>query len=399
MMSVSRLFLTCKILCSPLDILFSLLIFILNKEMGATTFQVAVMASVKPVSALSAYYVSAQIFNKPQRIRYYLIINTVVGSALCLFFPFVQNVWFYIISYAIFMTCMRAVYPAWIELLKTKLKDMDFAQTISRGISINYLVMIFLPFLIGSWMDLNEGVWKYAFIVCAGLTVLASLFMLTADVQVNKPIEEECLQRNAFLDPLRQGWAILTKNRAFAHYQFLFCLGGVGIIASQPVMPTFFMENLAFSYSELTFAFSVCKGVAYILTSPRWTKMSRQISIYLLNSYVDLFSCLFFALLLVSNLWTGWAFVAYLCYGSMLAGCEMSWNISGPYYSKDQESTIFSSINLVILGLRGCLCPFLGHLLFSYTNSIIVFEVAAAVCFVALLYGTWLNSRYKVAYS
>jgi hypothetical protein len=50
---------------------------------------------------------------------------------------------------------------------------------------------------------------------------------------------------------------------------------------------------------------------------------------------------------------TAWLYAAYL-YGAMQGGSELSWKLSGPIFAKDKHSTPFSSLNLVLVGARGC---------------------------------------------
>jgi predicted MFS family arabinose efflux permease len=396
--SLSRIYLINRCLCSPLETLFTLLIFILSKNLNATPIQLTLLACLKPITSFFAYYMSSHLFNKTHRIRRYLIFNTILGCTPTFLFPFVQNIWFYIASYAIFMVTWRAGYPAWIEILKNKLETDTLRQIISRGTSIHYFVMIFFPPLVCFWMDIHENLWRYLFFSCALLKLTTTLFILKIDSQDDLKISKINFSlSHVILDPLRKGWSVLKETPAFVQYQILFFLGGAGIILSQPILPVYFKENLNITYSQLALAFSVCKGISFVLTSPFWVKITNRISIYQLNVYVDLLSCLFFASILASNFATHWIFLAYLFYGSMQAGCEMSWNLSGPIFSENKESTIYSSINLACIGLRGCICPFLGHFLLVYTNANVVFVIGGLLCFIGLIYGLWLDRSYKTA--
>ena len=76
----------------------------------------------------------------------------------------------------------------------------------------------------------------------------------------------------------------------------------------------------------------------------------------------------------------------------------MSWNLSGPIFSEKKESTIYSSINLAAIGIKGCIFPFLGHLLPVYTNANVVFATGGFLCFIGLIYEVWLDHSYKAIY-
>jgi hypothetical protein len=391
-MPSSNLFMANRILCGPLEILFTLLVFILSKNLDALPYQLTLIACIKPISSFFAFYASSAIFDHPQRIRFYLLINNMIGCLPCLLYPIIENIWFYIGSYAVFMITMRAVYPAWVEVLKSSMDAPVLSKTISQGTSIFYFMNIVLPPIICFFMDKEENLWRYLFMGFAVLQMMNTglIFFIKSDVKIliAKPILS--------INPLKKGWALLKEKPAFAHYQLLFFLGGAGIIGSQPLLPLYFKDNLNVSFAQLGFAFSFCKGISFVLTSPYWSRYACRLSLYHLNCIVNLFSCLFFAFIIAANNETNWLFLAYLSYGTMQAGCEMSWNLSGPFFSGSNESTIYSSLNLAFVGIRGCLCPFLGYLLFTYAGTSIVFTASFLICLLGIAYGLWIDRRYRL---
>lgn len=397
MPSTPTLLLINRILCAPLEILFTLLIFILSKNLNALPLHLTLIACIKPISSFFAFYANSAIIDNPQRIRSYLLINCLIGSFPCLFFPFIENVWFYIGAYAVFMISNRAVYPAWVEIMKENLEGDALSKLISQWTSINYIISIFLPPFICYLMDRDEGIWRILFF---GFAVLQMLNMgLIFFIKTN--VYHSCIKistTKSLLHPLQKGWAILKEKPAFRHYQLLFFLGGAGIIGSQSILPIYFKDNLNLSYIKLGMAFSFCKGISFILTSPFWGRYANRISLYHVNCYVNLCSSLFFLFILASNYETNWLFVAYLIYGTMQAGCEMSWNLSGPIFSGRDESTIYSSLNLAFVGIRGLICPSLGYLLFVYTSADIVFATCGLLCLLGIAYGLWVDRKYQTSF-
>lgn len=387
----SKLFIANRILYSPLETLFLLLVFILSKDFGLTPFQLTLLASIKPISSLFSFYVSSAIFERPQSIRSYLLINNCVGALPCLLYPFIENVWFYIGSFAVFMITTRASLPAWIEVLKRNLAASDLSTTVSRGNSVFYLTNILLSPLLCFFMDQQADLWRYLFASFGVLTLLNMflvLFIELGDAKVPKI--------TSLIEPLKKGYTLLRENPPFAHCLVMYFLGGVAIIGSQAILPTYFKDNLDLSYSQLGMAFSFCKGVSFILTSPHWSRYSVRLSLYHLNCLANLFSVLFFVCLMTATRdHTIWLYIGYMFYGTMSAGHELSSNLSGPFFSGTKNSTIYSSLNLGLSGLRGCICPFLCALLFAYTDSMTVFTVCALISMTVIVYGLWIDRRYK----
>lgn len=394
MNSPSVSYLRNRILCSPSEVLFTLLIFILSKNLHATPFQLTLMACLKPITSLFSFYISTTLHGRSHLIRPYLILNMLVGITPCFLYPFIDNVWYYIGSYAIYMITRRAQEAAWIQFLKGHLELPSMSQTVSRGSSITYLVGMFLPPLLSFWLD--DLMWKYLFLFFASLQFLNVLliFSLKPKLSEEKIDETKLPFRQRIIDPLKKGWDLLKINPPFSHYLLLYFLGGAGIIALQPILPKYFNDHLGLSYTQLTLAFSFCKGISFLISSPIWAGYVTRMSLYRLNALMNLFTCLFMTALLVASFDTKWLYVGYLCYGVMQGGCELSWNLSGPIFSKKGDSTPYSSLNLVLVGIRGCICPFMGYLLFTYTGVTAAFLAAFSICLIGVFYGLFLEVKF-----
>ena len=51
------------------------------------------------------------------------------------------------------------------------------------------------------------------------------------------------------------------------------------------------------------------------------------------------------------------SYAAYTMFGIMQAGSTLSWHLSGPIFSKEKDSTLFSGVSVAMVGLRGCIFP------------------------------------------
>lgn len=399
---IQSLYLLNRALISPLEAFFTLLIFILSKELNATILQLTILASAKPIASLFAFFISSSLIDKPHLSRRFLIGCTFIGSFPCLLFSFTNEVWFYIAAYACFMIALRASYPIWIELLKNQFGANELKNIIAKGSVINYCIIIAIPLILANVMDQENGVWKKIFFGFGILSLCNILLFFTLKRKRLFPSHASPLQTsmNSILTfPWKEGWRLCRENLAFTSYQILFFLGGAGLVILQPILPIYFKDVLHLSYTQLIIAFSVCKGIGFVFSSPLWVRWSKSKTLYLLNGAINLFSSLFIAFILASSGKTSWLFLAYLLYGAMQAGCELSWNVSGPYFAKDKESILYSSLNLFFVGLRGCVCPFLGQLIFLFSGPFWVLAFAGGLCLFSIVYAIWLETRYKAIYS
>ncbi len=153
----------------------------------------------------------------------------------------------------------------------------------------------------------------------------------------------------------------------------------------QPALPEFFMETLKLNYKELTIAMTLCKSIGYVIVLPIWTRAMNKIDLFLFSGIVTALAA-FFPLGIMAAEWNiVWLYVAYLLYGMMQAGSELSWNLSGPIFSKTEDSSIYTGVNVVSVGVRGCIAPPLGSLLCNLTNATMVLIMGGGFCLLA----TW----------
>lgn len=388
-----KLYLINKCLCSPLEAMFSILVFIVSKDAGATPLQIAVFTASKPVVSLFSLYLCSLIVNKPHRIRPFLMTINLIGCLPCFFFSLTDDPWFYIASFALFTTASRASVPAWSEILKSTIGLNKIAKCVSIGTSINYTAILFLPLIVSFWMDQNATIWKIVFCTFALLQMI-NVFVVLLKVKLEAQPVISHKQPIYLLVPWKQAWETLKASPPFAHYLLMFFLGGAGLVAMQSVLPIYFKESLNLSYTQLTLAFSFCKGISFLASSPFWAKYANRMSLFLLNCAVNLLSCLFIAFILTSKFYLGWLYIAYLMYGAMQSGCEISYTVSGPVFSREKESTPYSNLNLILVGLRGFLSPILGQVIFINYGSFSVFFTAFVLCLASLIYAFWLDRFY-----
>lgn len=384
------LYLIARTLSSPLEAIYTLLIFILAMELKATPFQLTVMACIKPTMSLFAYYANTFIIGRPSAYKPFLIGCAIISLLPCLFFPYFSSAWFYIAAYSLFMIAVRASYPAWIEILRKRLSLQALTRTVAQGSAINYGAILVLPVIFSYFMDQDKTLWKYLFVGMAFVQIL-NLFVLLLVPKLSLQTGIQQVGRYG----IKEGWKLLSEYPSFSRYLIMFFLGGAGIVALQPILPIYFKETLHLSYVELSVAFSFLRGLAFLLTSPLWVRYASQNSLFALNSWVNTLSTFFIFFLLIAPLGREWLLIAYLFYGAMQAGCELSWNISGPYFSKEQDSIPFSSLNLCFISLRGILFAFLGDFLFKLGGALPVFYFAAFLCLVSIFYA--LQLHYKEA--
>jgi Major Facilitator Superfamily len=386
-----------SILNAPFWAIFNMLPFILYKDLHASPLQITAIVIVKPAVSLFSLYWSSLINKRKDRLLGNLVWARFLGHVPFFFFPFISNPWFFIAAFGLYMTLARGTIPAWMEILKLNIPGVSRERIFAYGSAFSYIGSGILPFALGWIMDAHFQAWRWIFPATAFFSLAAVIFTYRIPISLDafssaKP-SALISWRQQLLQPWKNMWTLLRERPDFARYQVGFMLGGSGLIVMQPALPVFFVDVLNLSYTELVVALTLCKGIGFAVTSQVWAQFMNRVDIYRFNSWVTFLACLFPLFLITSQHYLACLYVGYLVYGVMQAGSEMSWNLSGPLFAKEEDSTVYSSVNVLTVGLRGCCVPAIGSLLCCWTNSVVVMLIGGVLCILATLRMTTYSRR------
>lgn len=381
-----KAFILTSILSTPFWAIYTLLLFILYKDLHASPFQITVFVILRPLVSIFSLYWSARVKNRPDRLLPNIMWAGILGSFPFLFFPFIDNPWYFIGASALYMTLVRGVFPAWMEVLKLNLPSEIRKQTISYATTISFVGGGVLSLLIGWMLDDFYQVWRLIFPVTAILNMVAIAYQYRIPIASPKDKPFQALSpvtplRDRLLDPWNNVWDLLNSKVDFRNFHIGYMLGGFGLVIIQPALPHFFMDQLHLSYTELTTAITFCKGIAFAFASPIWARWLNAGNIFRFSSLVAFLAGLSPLLLVLAQINLSWIFIAYLLYGVMQSGSELSWHLAGPIFSQGEDSSTYSSVNLAVVGLRGCVAPLMGGMLLNAFSPDVVLIVGALFSF------------------
>lgn len=387
-----------KLLISPLEAMFGMLALIFYRDLHATPLQMVLLVSVKPIVAIFSFY--GRLFLQGGKVRFktFIAAATILGVLPCLFFPFVENAWFFLLSYALFMMAGRAAIPVWSEVLKINLSSCVRGAIFSQGASATYLMNLCVPLVIAPFLDFYPGSWRWIFFVLGVIQVFNLTLLLSMQIRAT-PSHASSHAAFSLTAPWREGWDLLRKKANFRRYQYAFMLGGAGLMITHPVLPAFFQDTLRVSCTELSLAISFCKGVGFALVAPIWGKAIHRLPLGFFNALFMLGAAIYGIFLIASSYHLGCLYIGYFLYGIVQAGSELSWNLSGPIFSQNEESIPYTSVNVAMVGLRGCVFPFLGGWLYLQGGAEFVFLLSSGLCLAGAYYSIWSTDLGEVSHS
>jgi len=210
-------------------------------------------------------------------------------------------------------------------------------------------------------------------------------------IQTQVPImhtapQETPPQKNNLLTPWKDSLNLLKQRPDFARYQLGFMLGGIGLMIIMPALVLYSVDVLGISHAEMTTSRFVLMGLGYILTTPMWKKRLSYEGIFKLTAV----ACLLFGVTtlawILAIFHSFFFFLAYFLYGVAQAGSHLTWHLSGPIFAGKNDSSLFSTVNILTVGLRGLIVPCMASLLCELIGPLPVLCIGIVGCLAGSLY-------------
>lgn len=383
------------ILNEPLFGLITILPFILRKDLHVSSLHIACFNTIKPSLSLLAFYWGAYIW----RNKHYLKLNWIGSWFLArvpfLLFPFIKSPFFYMFSVAIFHFFHKGAVPAQMEILKQNV-PLGIRETLFSWSSVlNFMTGIIIGLLLSQSIEEGPYNWKILFFFSALIGICSIFFQNKVPIQSSQH-KINSIKTHWLLDPWINSWDLLKQRHDFARFQIGFMLGGIGLMLIMPALVLYSVDELALGHDWMVFSRLICLGVGFVLATPFWKKSLSYQRLYVLTAI----ACGFFALSsicwMLASFSIEWFFIAFFLYGVAQAGSHLIWHLSGPLFAGTQDSSLFSTVNILTVGIRGIIVPFISGLLCDSLGSMVVLGLGTLFCFLGALYCFRLKSLGKL---
>jgi hypothetical protein len=360
--------------------------FILRKDLEATACQITLLAMLRPVVALFSFYWSANHCYSNNKLRSNLLWAGILSYAGFLCLPFMENAWFMLLSGVAYTFFYRASMPPWMEILRRNLPQQARERLFALGSALARIEVVFIGVAFGALLDSYPKAWKFLFFTASLFGIISSYLQWRLPIRDEQVVSQQKTGASALFKPWKENFALLKARPDFARFQWGFMACGFGIMLAKPAQTLFQTDVLQISYTEMAFANSVCYALGFVLFSPFWTK---GLSLVPLNHFSHLvFFCfgIFHLLFMFASFHIFWLFAAHFFYGIAQAGSHLLLHMSGPLFARSENSSQFSRVNVMMVGIRGLIAPPLGALICYFFGPLLAFVVAMLCCF----YGNWL---------
>ncbi|MBI5274085.1 MAG: MFS transporter [Chlamydiales bacterium] len=383
-----------NLISEPFTSLQSYIPYILTKTLHASSFWIVLVTMLRPVVSIFSFAWSSRIIHLKESLRSNLVQAGLLSRIPFLFFPIISHPAYVVFAAAMYVLFSRASIPAWMEILKLNLEKEKRDRLFSFSWVLGYIEGILIALGIGWLLDAGSNNWKFLFALSALFGMSSVIMHYLMPINEKKPlVQEEDISLSTFYQ-LVQPWKdciLFIKSRPdFAKFQWGFMAGGFGVMMMQPALPFFFKDTLQLSYIDFSIALTIAKGLGIVVSSPLWTRAISKQSILNVSSIVCLGFALFPLFMIFSPIHLLWLYVAYLIYGIAQGGSHLIWHLSGPIFSKDEESSRYSGVNVIMVGIRGLIAPILGGIISQWISPLLVFVIGCICC----LYGFYFLYRH-----
>lgn len=375
------------LLDEPFCTLFLLLPFILKKNLGASAFELAFLTSLRPVVSAFSFYWTANLKRRPDKLVTNLMGAFFLARLPFLFFPFISNVWFIICAVGVYQLFSRASMPALMEILKQHYNKNNREKLVARVYLLKFLESALLAgFSLGGILDSSPDLWKYLFPMFALVSFSTLLLQRNIVILQKTAISSTPKGVNRLLQPWKDSFALLKERKDFARFQWGFMIGGFGLMLIAPARICYFDDVLSLSTTQYCYGKYLWMGLGVFIATSLWQKglsrfpMDKMMSLMLVG-----FSL--FPLSLLLGQWNLLFFyLAFFFYGIAQAGSHLLWNLSGGYFAKKEQSAMYSTVNLHMVGIRGLIGPLCGAWLSEYLSPQFAMACGSAICLTGAFY-------------
>lgn len=364
----------------PLVSLYTFLPFILCKDLGVSTFQLSLFITLRPVLSVFSFYWSAYLKEGRGKLVSNLIWACILAYMPFLIFPCLGNIWYLLLSSALYQLFSKAAIPSLMEILKRNIPKQPREDAFSLFFLLSFIESGVLGLVFGFLLDAEGADWKLLFFG-AGLIGLSATLLFR---KISVPTREidPVIAPLSLAHPWKESLHLLRQRTDLAQFQWMFMIGGSALMLMAPSFSRYYVQTLSLSHTDMAMARFVFMALGVAASSYFWRKSLKTISLLQLTLWVLIGLGLFPLALLLAQYHLSFLYLGFLIYGIAQAGSHLLWYLSGTIFCREQDSAPYSRVNLLMAGLRGAIFPLIGGCLLDLCGQITVLCIGMCMCFI-----------------
>jgi MFS family permease len=282
-----------------------------------------------------------------------------------------------------------AIVPASNALLQRNYTVLERGRVAGLGLAIQALATIATSLVVGRIYDARPGAYRAVYAV-AGLVGFVSCLRYAAlryRSRPGEPREAPLFRRElgrtllrSLRSPFGGAVAILREDRGFRRYEAAYMSYGLAWMMLQPVIPVFLVERLHVAYGQVAAARGLIYFSAIALLSPLLGRLLDRLGPLRISRYAFL-TLILFPLLLASARDVPTVFLAFLVFGTGMAGINLGWTMGPIHFAGSRDSAAYMGAHVALVGVRSLIGGPFGIWLYRASGSPLATFAAASLLF------------------
>jgi len=353
---------------------------IARKALDATDFQLSLLVMIFPVTSVFSIWWGKLLERTVDKSKYFLLIS-LFGRLLLACGLIISNMNQFLILSLIIFIFHSSYIPARNSIYQKKIYKFSRGKIFGITLSITTLISMIFSYIAGRTLDFNENFFKYVLFIIAFMGFFDSLILFFIKNKSNKE-KKKVKFYNMFIDPLKRSWEILKRNNDFRRFEIGFMIYGMGFLMMMLAVPIFLVDIMKFNYTTSFLAKAVVAQIGLFLLAPFMGYLHDRFHPTKFTIFSFGMLILYPFILLISqffdfyNLQVVIVFIGFFIFGVARAADTVVWNMGSVYFAKDEDSSMYQSIHVTLMGIRGIIAPMLSVLIKKMlnTNGIFIFS-------------------------
>ncbi len=337
---------------------------IIGRKIGATNFQIALLAATPYVANAFALLWTEDIFGKGR--VWYVVWPSVLGRSLLFGMFFIKGPGYYTALIFLYMLVTAIPFPSYASIMKTNYPDAVRGRLMSFVRAVTAVLWMFSAFISGLILERDTYNYRYIFPFAALFGILAAFQFGAIKVRDEKKNRESIKGAIHIMTPL--------KNRPFQMYLLTYTLFESGLLIALPVIPLVLVDEAHitnFAAGVYGSVFSSMWLAGFFFWGRFLDKHSIRhalMGVFIAGSFIPLIYILSRNIYMLG--------VAQGISGFVAAAIELTGYVVVTRMSSSREVPRYMASNVAAGGLRGAVAPFVGTWLLSSNGAGAVFTVS-----------------------
>ena len=355
---------------------------ILRRELGASPFQLSVLASASAACLLLSLWLTRIVDSR--RPLPYVVWPGFLARGLFLLVPFIATPWPFV-GVLVAGTLLSTVSgPAQTALVERVYPREERGRALGTVRVVGALIAIGLALAAGQLLGYLGHRWVFA---AAGLVGMAAALR-----QRRMPVPEATSRTERPAPRLLEAWRVVREDHGYRRVLLGSFLFGSGIWLMMPANPILLADVMHVTTAQVGVLAAVAAGAA-LVGNLMWGRLVDQHSslpalrvVYILGTLTPLIYC--GASLVATTPWI--LLVGTVAESLMHTGLDLVWMLTMIELGGKDRTTQYAAIGATMAGVRGVLGPLVSALLLETVGLQAVYLVAAGL----MACGVWVVSRH-----